>query len=155
MLGKLSNKQIEQLLKDQNVGRIGCCDNNRPYVVPVNYVYEKGIVYCHSGVGMKIRIMRNNPNICFQVDHIKDVLNWKSVIARGKFEEITELREKESALQKLIDEIAPYLKGSDSHPSHGITASNSDIGNGVELVLYKLVFSEMSGRFESHEKIDE
>lgn len=155
MLGKLNDKQIEQLLQHHNVGRIGCCNNNIPYVVPVNYVYENGIVYCHSGEGMKIRLMRNNPNICFQVDNIQDILNWQSVIARGRFEEITELEEKETALQKLIDEIAPYLKDSDSHPSHGITASDSDIGNGVELVLYKLVLSETSGRFESHEKTDQ
>lgn len=155
MLGKLSDKQIEQLLQGHNVGRIGCCNNNMPYVVPVNYVYENKTVYCHSGEGMKIRLMRNNPNICFQVDNIRDIVNWQSVIALGKFEEITELEEKETVLQKLIDKITPYLKGSDSHPSHGITAADSDIGNGVELVLYKLVLSEISGRFESHEKTDE
>ncbi|MGN6179235.1 MAG: pyridoxamine 5'-phosphate oxidase family protein [Mucilaginibacter sp.] len=154
MLGKLSDRETRQLLESHHIGRIGCCNNNMPYVVPVNYAYENGIIYCHSGDGMKIRLMRNNPNICFQVDNIQDMLNWKSVIALGKFEEITEMVEKETVLQKLIDKISPYLKDSDSHPSHGITAADSDIGNGVELVLYKLVLHEITGRFESHEKTD-
>lgn len=155
MLGKLNKKQIDQLLQNHHIGRIACCNNNKPYLVPVNYVYESGTVYCHSTEGMKINLMRNNPNICFQVDTIQDILNWQSVIAWGKFEEITGMQEKEEALQKLVDGIAPYLKGSDSHPSHGFANSDSDIGNGVELVLYKLILSEMTGRFESHAKTDE
>ena len=152
MLGKLNDTQIEHLLKNHHIGRIGCCDGRKPYVVPVNYVYENGVVYCHSGEGMKVRMMRENPSICFQVDSIQDILNWRSVIAWGKFEEISKLEEKEKALQKIIDGISPYLKAEDSHPSHGITASDSDIGTGVELVLYKLILDEMTGRFESHDK---
>src|SRR3569833_2790907 len=152
MLGNLTAIQIEHLLKNHHIGRIGCCDGQRPYVVPVNYVYEDGVAYCHSGEGMKVQLMRKNPFICFLVDSIQDMLNWRSVIAWGKYEEISELEEKENALQKIIDGISPYLKAEDSHPSHGITASDSDVGNGTELVLYKLILNEISGRFESHEK---
>jgi len=152
MLGKLSDTEIEVLLSDHYVGRIGCCSDNLPYVVPVNYVYENGIVYCHSGEGQKVAIMRKNPNICFQVDSITDILNWQSVIAWGRFEEITGMQEKEKALQLIIDGLWPFLRDTDAHPSHGITASESDIGNGVELVLYKLVLYEKTGRFELHER---
>jgi len=137
MLGKLDKKQAGQFLQTHHIGRIGCCNDNKPYVVPVNYVYENDIIYCHSAEGMKIRLMHNNPNICFQVDDISDMLNWQSVIAWGKFEEIIELGEKESALQKLIDSIAPYLKGSDSHSSHGITIFDSDITDCLNPVVLK------------------
>jgi len=45
----------------------------------------------------------------------------------------------------------PLIKEEDSHPSHGITASDSDIGNKVELVIYKLNLEEKTGRFERHD----
>ena len=41
--------------------------------------------------GKKIEMMRKNPEVCFQVDAIADLLNWESVICWGKFEEIVDI----------------------------------------------------------------
>jgi nitroimidazol reductase NimA-like FMN-containing flavoprotein (pyridoxamine 5'-phosphate oxidase superfamily) len=43
MLRELNDHQIETLLKDQFIGRIGCHLAGVTYIVPVNYVYD-GIV---------------------------------------------------------------------------------------------------------------
>lgn len=40
MLGELNSDQIERILGSEVVGRIGCHDAGRPYVVPVTYVYD-------------------------------------------------------------------------------------------------------------------
>ncbi len=150
MLGKLTHREIEALLLQQHVGRIGCTDGNKPYVVPVNYVYHNGHILCHSGNGHKIQMMRRNPNICFEVDEISDLVHWKSVIAQGRYHEIIGLKEKTQVMQKINDAIMPFIKNDDGHPSHGITELCSDVGDSVELVLYKLVLTEKSGRFEIH-----
>ncbi|GAC1312589.1 MAG: hypothetical protein NVSMB24_34380 [Mucilaginibacter sp.] len=105
MLGKLTNNQVEDLLKNQPFGRIGMHANGVTYVVPVNYYYDGTAIYAHSGNGMKIDMMRRNPEVCFEVDMVQNIFNWKCVIAWGKFEEITHLREKESVMQKLADKI--------------------------------------------------
>jgi nitroimidazol reductase NimA-like FMN-containing flavoprotein (pyridoxamine 5'-phosphate oxidase superfamily) len=150
MLGKLNDNQVEELLKSQLIGRIGCHSNDTTYVVPVNYLYDGTSIYAHSARGMKIDMMRNNPQVCFEVDDIKSIVNWQSVILWGKFEEITSLSQKEEIMQKLIDRIVPFLTHDDDHPSHGITSNASDVGNDVELILYKIIITKKTGRFEKH-----
>ena len=153
MLATLNESQVEELLKSQLIGRIGCHANDVTYVVPVNYFYDGVCIYAHSAKGMKIDMMRSNPQVCFEVDDIKSIINWQSVILWGKFEEIEDLDEKAEVMQKLTDRIAPFLTTDDSHPSHGITPRASDVGDKVELILYKIVIDKKTGRFEKHNKI--
>ncbi|WDF55758.1 pyridoxamine 5'-phosphate oxidase family protein [Mucilaginibacter sp. KACC 22063] len=151
MLGKLNDAQIERLLKEQVVGRIACQSKDELYLVPINYVYRNGCIYAHSGEGKKIRMMRENPKVCFAVDDIKSVFNWKSVIAQGTFEEIIDMEEKQQAMQGIIHRIMPLVTKPEGHPSHGITENESDVGTNIELVIYRIRLGETSGRFESDE----
>ena len=64
------------------------------------------------------------------------------------FEEVTELNEKQVVMQNLADRISPFLTAETAHPSHGITARESDIGNEVELIVYKISLTKETGRFE-------
>jgi nitroimidazol reductase NimA-like FMN-containing flavoprotein (pyridoxamine 5'-phosphate oxidase superfamily) len=148
MLRELNDYQIEALLKDQLIGRIGCHTADVIYIVPVNYVYDGTNIYCHSAKGMKIDMMRENPSVCFEVDNIKDITNWQSVIVWGKFEEITEMDEKQKVLQKLTDRITPYIIDDSVTREHGFVDEESDIGTTVELIMYKIVVNKKTGRFE-------
>jgi nitroimidazol reductase NimA-like FMN-containing flavoprotein (pyridoxamine 5'-phosphate oxidase superfamily) len=148
MLGKLEQPEIEALLSRQITGRLGCHDQGTTYIVPVNYVYKNGVIYAHSGQGKKIEMMRNNPEVCFEVDDIKNIFNWKSVIAWGKFEEITEIEEQEQTMQALIHRIMPFVEQPTGHPSHGITASEYDLGENIDLIVYKITIEKTTGRFE-------
>ena len=148
MLGDLNTYEIEDLLERQVTGRIGCHADGKTYIVPINYVYKNGYVYGHSADGKKIEILRKNPQVCFQVDHIERIVKWKSVIAWGKYEEITDRAEMQKAMQEIIQHMMPLIGSSDGHPSHGITDAASDIGSGIELILYKIFLEEKSGKFE-------
>ena len=88
MLGTLTSEQIEQVLRTEVIGRIGCHLEGRTYVVPITYAYLDGAVYAHSAEGLKLQMMRMNPAVCFEVDHMDDMANWRSVIATGRFEEL-------------------------------------------------------------------
>lgn len=148
MLGQLSDEQIDELLKRQVTGRLGCHYNGITYIVPVNYFYKDNVIYVHSGPGKKIDMMRNNPEVCFQVDEIENVFRWRSVIAWGRFEEIIEANEQQQTMQELIHRIMSSVDTQGGHPSHGITANESDVGTTVNLIVYKIVIREKSGRFE-------
>ena len=52
---ELGNKQIEELLKRVGYGHLGCARNNHPYVVPINYAYEDGLIYIYTTEGKKRR----------------------------------------------------------------------------------------------------
>lgn len=149
MLRELNDNQIEALLKDQLIGRIGCHAAGVTYIVPVNYVYDGTDIYCHSAKGMKIEMMRENPLVCFEVDNVKDITNWQSVIAWGKFEEITEMDEKQKVLQKLTDRITPYIMDDSITREHGFVDEEGDIGTTVELIIYKIIVDKKTGRFEN------
>lgn len=148
MLGKLTEQQIESLLKKQVTGRLGCHADGQTYVVPVNYTYDGRCIYAHSANGMKIGMMRKNPEVCFEVDLIESVFNWQSVILWGRFEEIKEVDEQQRVMQGIIHRIMPLSDHPSNHPSHGITANESDIGTRIDLVVYRIVISKKTGRFE-------
>jgi len=148
MLGELSDVQIENLLKQQVIGRIACQENGVPYIIPINYFYDGKHIFCHSSMGKKIEIMRKHPNVCFEVDDIKSVFNWQSVIAVGKFEEITDMDEKERAMQGLIHRIMPFADKPKDHPSHAIAENENDIATKVELIIFKIDLVKKTGRFE-------
>jgi len=152
MLGELDNNALDELLKTQLLGRIGCHSDGITYIVPVHYVYEPPYIYAHSAVGMKIALMRRNPNVCFEVDQVENFFNWKSAICWGTFEELTGVEESEKAMRKLITRIEPFLsKGEDAHPSHGIADMAHEIGSSKELVLYRIKLSKKTGRFEQRD----
>ena len=73
MLGDLNPHEIEALLTNEVVGRIGCHANGVTYVVPITYAYNEGHVYAHSKEGMKIQMMRLNPMVCFEIDNMEDL----------------------------------------------------------------------------------
>jgi len=148
MLGELNEEQIEDLLMRLPTGRLGCHADGITYIVPINYVYDGTSLYAHSAKGMKIDMMRKSPDVCFQADDIENLLNWQSVICWGKFNEITDMQEKQDTMQNIINRVMPLMKGETAQPSHGFTASDSDIGDVVELILYKIILTKKTGRFE-------
>ncbi len=149
MLGELTAREVEELLTTEVTGRIGCHAEGRTYVVPVTYAYRSGFVYCHSPEGQKIRMMRTNPVVCFEVDRIDDIGNWRSVIATGRFEELGG-REALAAMDVLIARFAAIEHAREPHPSYLLRASEAESSraDGREIVLFRIRLTEKTGRFE-------
>lgn len=140
MLGELSASEIERLLHQNTIGRIGCHAFGKTYVVPITYAYECNAVYAHSDEGMKLHMMRENPHVAFEVDCMDGAGNWKSVVANGTFHEIAgdEARER---FHWLIDQLSDRLEGPPGktvHPRAGRTPST----------MYRIILEEKTGRFE-------
>lgn len=148
MLGELNRAEIQQILRTQAVGRIGCHANGRPYVVPITYVYDGGVgIYFHSLAGLKIQMMRANPFVCFEVDVVHDLANWQSVIAWGQFEELTG-EPATKGLELLMNGLLPFITGETTTPSHGLPTSSHSDKLKTGLIVGRLNLLEMTGRFE-------
>jgi uncharacterized protein len=149
MIGKLTDEQIEDVLKENVLGRIGCSDGEKIYVVPINYAYDGKSIIAHSSLGMKIEIMRKNPKVCFEVDDMKTFTNWKSVIAWGEYQELKSERDRYFALKLFVDRlmfmkisstaVIPEMEAEKTHPS---TVT-------IKPVVYRIIITEKSGRFEN------
>ena len=150
MIGRLSPAEVEELLSQQIIGRIGCCSEEMVYVVPISYAYQDNCVYCHTYEGRKMQMMRNHPEVCFQVDETKDMANWKSVIAWGRFDEVNEKEERAKALKILLQRRLPVLSSVTTHL--GKTWPFSGYGgngyNEIPGLVFKIILTAKSGRFE-------
>lgn len=144
MLGELSKREIIDFLNRRVYGRLGCSTADETYVVPVNFVFRNDAIYAHSGVGKKIKMMRENPNVCFLVDDIVDTFTWKSVVIQGVYKEL-EAEERQQAMQGIIHKIMPLTYKPSQEPSHGIPDNERD-----NLIVFKIDVIDITGRYEVH-----
>lgn len=147
MLGQLNETQIKNILSSQVVGRLACVNGIQPYVVPVTYVYDGKYIYGQTNEGMKLDLLRKNPNVCFEVDVMTDMQNWNSVIVVGKFEELKTAAAKK-AREILFGRIFTLMTSSTIHPHEHAVTGKLDDSNRVKYVLYRIKIKKMTGRFE-------
>ena len=148
MLGTLTNEQIDYVLQTEVVGRIGCYDGNEVYVVPVTYVYHDGYIYAHSKEGRKVKAMRKNPDVCFQVDAIDNMANWRSVIAWGRYEELVGDKAQNEGMKILVDRLTPLLTSETVRPTLGPSHPPEVLEKGFKAVAYRIKITRSTGRFE-------
>jgi hypothetical protein len=135
MLKRLDTEESEKLIARGGIGRLACISEGWPYVVPVSYIYANNFIYVHSLAGRKITAMRENPRACFQVDEIRDVFHWKSAIAFGTFEEVTDAEERDWAVRRLLVRF-PQLTPVESVPVHD---------GGSSVILFRIRVDSVTG----------
>jgi uncharacterized protein len=86
----ISKQECTEFLERASVGRLACSLNDRPYVVPVCFVYEPDQIYVFSTFGKKIEWLRQNSKVCLQADEIGSRSNWISVVIDGNYLELRE-----------------------------------------------------------------
>lgn len=147
MFGELQPEDIEMLLQQQLVGRIGCHAKGVTYVVPVSFAYDGEYLYAHTIEGMKIDMMRKNPRICFQTDDTSDLSNWQSVVVFGEYEELTREPERTLALKKLTERKLPIVSSETMHLTSQWPFPDEDLSK-ITGVVFRIRITEKTGRFE-------
>jgi nitroimidazol reductase NimA-like FMN-containing flavoprotein (pyridoxamine 5'-phosphate oxidase superfamily) len=150
MMGSLSKEQIEELLHSEVVARLGCHAEGRTYVVPITYAYDNNSIVGHSVEGMKIRMMRENPWVCVEIERTENLANWRSVIAWGRFEELVGTAAT-AAWAILRERFRGLTVSTTSEPPPG--TAHGRPGNGHACV-YRIHLSEKTGRFERQSEIE-
>ena len=146
MFEKMNSDEVEQLLRQQLVGRIGCHAHGITYVVPVSYAYDGKYIYCHTFEGMKINMMRTNPEVCFEVDNTKNLANWQSVIAWGSFEELPNGNNRSEAIAILRERKLPIL--SSQTMQLGSQWPFVSEGDKIDGIIFRIYLREKTGRYE-------
>lgn len=146
MLGELNGAQIDAVLRQNVIGHLGCSDLGETYVVPITYAYDGDSIICHSAPGKKIDMMRSNPRVCFQVNEMQDMGNWRSVIAWGQFAELKG-EEARDAIKKFTNRLASLMPSESSHPTHGFNPEKFNPQE-VKWIVFKIRLGKKTGRFE-------
>ena len=90
LINEIPEVECLEVLSRVSVGRLGCANDNQPYIVPVYFAYEPGSVYVFSTPGKKIEWMRANPKVCLEVEEVSSQSDWVTVIANGRYEELSD-----------------------------------------------------------------
>ena len=138
---------IEEVLKENEVGRLATSVNDQPYLVPINYVYFDEKVFFHSHKdGTKIRNILTNPRVCFEVDSGEIMkgekpcdFTWKytSVIVKGRADIIFDPARRLLVLRRLSDKYSP---------GKGKMLTTEDLMKNPQLVIVEICVDEMTGK---------
>ncbi len=126
--------EAQDILSQGHVGHLGCVTERGPYVVPVSYVYHDGNIYIHSTLGKKIQALRQNSQTCIQVQEVKNGFTWRSVIAFGTYQEITDPEARLWFMRRILTRF-PYLT-----PVEDMSTSSSK-----EVVIFRILVEEITG----------
>lgn len=107
--------EIEEILSENTICRIGLSDKNLPYIIPMNYGYHNNMIYLHSAcIGKKIDIIRQNNKVCFEITDSIELIKaenacdygtrYRSVIGFGKVYFVNDSAEKVKALQIIMEQ---------------------------------------------------
>lgn len=105
--------EIDAIINDSTVCRIGLSDGGQPYIVPMCFGYDGKDLYVHSAkAGMKIDILKKNDRVCFEFDSYGKLeesdkaCNWgieyKSVIGFGRASFVEDDESKTKALDTIM-----------------------------------------------------
>ncbi len=120
-------REIETIIAQAGVCRLGLAVDNTPYVVPVFFGYENHCLYVHCArEGRKSDMIKQNPAVCFEMEtgieitgRDKPPCQWsssyRSVIGYGNAFILEDFEEKKRALDVIMRHYAgpasfPYSK---------------------------------------------
>ena len=129
------------------MGRLGCSDGKQPYIIPVTYAYDGKHIYGQVIEGTKLKLLRKNPKVCFEVDLITNMANWQSVLVYGVFEEVKNAEAKK-AREFLFDRVFPLMTSSTVHPFGHEEKGKVNDSTRIKPVMYRIKISKITGRFE-------
>jgi len=142
---------MEEVLAEGQVVYIALATlDGEPYVLPIGYGYEDGVIYVHGAAsGLKNKMIAANPRASFNVSVGIDLIRnesgeeftnkYRSVTGFGRIEEITDLEGKNSALAILMKQ----YRG----PHTDITEERSK-----SVWVARIVIEDMTGKISGYPK---
>jgi hypothetical protein len=97
VIHEMNTEECFQFLSRARLARLACARENQPYVVPVSVACHlfggEACLYSFTTLGQKVEWMRANPLVCVEVDDITSDVEWVSVIAFGRYQELPDTPE--------------------------------------------------------------
>lgn len=108
-----SRAEVEDVLRRAKVLRLGFCDGDHPYVVPVCFGSDGRALWFHSAnEGRKLDVLRKNPRVAFEVETDVEIViggpgcrstaKFRSVIGSGTATLVEEADERRRGLDAII-----------------------------------------------------
>ncbi len=80
---ELTRDECRALLERNRVGRLAYCFRDRVDVEPIAYAWDVDTLFLRTGPGLKLETLRRNPWVAFEVDEVRGLFDWESVVVKG------------------------------------------------------------------------
>ena len=87
---ELDRGEADALLRRNNVGRIAFTLHDVVDIEPISYVYSWPWLYGRTSKGAKLDAITQQSWVAFEVDEVKGLFDWQSVVVKGSFEVVDE-----------------------------------------------------------------
>jgi nitroimidazol reductase NimA-like FMN-containing flavoprotein (pyridoxamine 5'-phosphate oxidase superfamily) len=136
IIRELTAVESRALLGRRVVGRIAFALNDRVEIQPIHYVFEDKWLYGRTSHGTKFATLARDSWCAFEVDEVRDLFDWDSVVVKGQLE--------------LLD---PQLGSPDAY-ARGLELMRSLISDALTVsdpaphrsILFRVHVKEMTGR---------
>lgn len=80
----LDDADARLFLQAHHVGRIAYSFRDRVDIAPIHYVADDEWVFARTSAGAKLTTLSHNPWCAFEVDTVRGLFDWTSVVVKGK-----------------------------------------------------------------------
>jgi len=80
---ELTRAECEAVLRRHVVGRVAFAFERRVEIRPIHFVYEDGWLYGRTTPGDKLDMWRHSRWVAFEVDEVRGLFDWTSVLVHG------------------------------------------------------------------------
>jgi nitroimidazol reductase NimA-like FMN-containing flavoprotein (pyridoxamine 5'-phosphate oxidase superfamily) len=105
-LPKMTEQEIEDLIREQMLCRIAFKGSTYPYMAPFQYVVVDGSLYFHfTDYGKKMHLIEQDDRVCVEIESYQPNLSkYNFVVLRGRVAKVTAAEERAMAITKLAEE---------------------------------------------------
>ncbi len=82
---ELTLEECYAFLTSQKVGRLAFTLHDRVDIQPINYISDGEWIFGRTSQGSKLATLMHNPWCAFEIDEVRDVFDWASVVVKGTF----------------------------------------------------------------------
>lgn len=139
MIKDLKIQKGIQIVKNNYLGRLAYMANNAPHIVPITYFYDEdsNSVISYSAEGHKIDSMRQHAPASIQVDEIDSLIQWRSVLIQGTYEELGGSTAK-FVLHKFAEGVKEVIQRTEDKKLHYIREFSSKLESEKPPVVFRI-----------------
>jgi nitroimidazol reductase NimA-like FMN-containing flavoprotein (pyridoxamine 5'-phosphate oxidase superfamily) len=130
---------MRDFLHQQHLGRLAFIKDDKPYIVPLFFLFSAGAIYSFTTDGQKVDAMRKYPKVTILFDQINKVDDWRSVMVHGEYIEIAGEANKAAIAEKLNKRPEWW------EPAYVRTINEDGSDRKLSVIYFRIDITEMTG----------
>ena len=135
------------LLQNNYIGHLAYIKKGIAETLPITYFFdeENQAIVSYAAEGEKIKSMREHPQVSFQVEEVKDLQHWRSVLLYGRFEELKGVDAK-NMLHVFAEGVRNLLSKKENTDLNYLKEFSSKVEASTDSIVYRINITKVKGK---------